>query len=93
MTPEQLAGIVARDADFVPQPDGSWTRFQVLVGEPPHLSWEAAISDRRALLALLRETREALQACHLAPDSAITSKPAITGLRELAAPLEALGDS
>ena len=60
-----LAGIVARDAEFVEQPDGtlaySWVNARS--GErkiAPHATDPDGPADRRALLVLLRETRDAL---------------------------------
>lgn len=60
-----LEAIVARDAEWAEQPDGSlaYTWINVRSGEPriaPHATDPDGPADRRALLALLRETRDAL---------------------------------
>lgn len=64
MTPDTLAAIVARDAACgrSPLPDSAFPQYQ-------------ALADRRALLALLRETRDALGRLVAAWDDGITTDP------------------
>jgi hypothetical protein len=61
VTGAELAAIVARDAMWLPEPNGSFTAT-VLTGQSPpmHVHTEDAIRDRRDLLDLVAELRDAL---------------------------------
>jgi len=60
-TRNDLAAIVERDEKWRPEPDGSWTYLERGTWtEPMHVHTERAIEDRRVLIGLLREAREAV---------------------------------